>query len=599
MKKTESTLKRILAGVRPWLRRIYVLVRPDQAFRYVLYLGMGLSSRISSVGGGEKAGQMWVEKMSGGDCITRAMVDLASARAALEKKGYPLVSCLMVTRERFDLARRSVNCFLKQTYPNKELVIIDDDPCDDLERWVGSLRDPQIQFMRLADEGKPLGELREISLQAARGDYVSQWDDDDISHPDRLMSQLVSIAALHADAAFLHRQMLWFPGRRCLGISAYRLLENTMVIKKEKIGSYQALEKGEDTPLCNDVVREAEVVLCDKPDLYVYIFHGNNTWDEDHFVKIWERASKCYKGSDYDRVLIDLQKEFAVELDEHATGSAGVAQRDEDALARSVPPPASGSPDSLPRVLVLAPVKNATPHLQRFIDNLDAATYPKDKLSLAFLESDSDDDTYGEIEKMLPVLRERYERVELFKQDLGYRPSRLWGAGGEQFTRRSILARSRNLLMFSALRDEDWVLWMDAGLLSWPADMIERLLSAEENIVVPHCVKPDGDTFDLNTFVLDDNADQLDWSRYICDGILQPPIGYGRRYLGEFTNRERVEVDGVGGTVLLVRADIHRQGLVYPACAVDFHIEAEGLARMAKGMGYSPCGLPGLRVVHI
>ena len=597
MKRARELSMRLLAAVKPWLRRAYLLARPDKAFRYFLYLAMSSSSRLPRIGGDTSPGQIGVAKMSGGVCVARASVDVSAAQAALEKSGCPPVSCLMVTRERVALAQRAIQCFRKQTYPNRELIVVDDDPRDELRRWVDALHDPQIQYMKLPDENKPLGELRTISLQEARGEYISQWDDDDISHPERLRMQMLAISTLSVDASFLHRQLLWCPERRYLGISSYGLAENTMVAKKEKLGGYRPLKKGEDTLLCHDLIKKSDVALCDRPDLYTYVFHGKNVWDKDHFREIWKRASRQYAGSEYDRVLIDLQGSLGFVLDERAPALIDAARRIESSSGHETPPTPADT-DNLPHILVLTPVKNAAAHLRRFVDNLDASTYPKNRMSLAFLESDSDDGTYEELEKMLPLLRERYVRVELFKRDFGYRTSRPRWETGEQFLRRSILARSRNLLMNLALRDEDRVLWMDVDLLRWPSDAIERLLSSGEDIVVPHCVKPDGDTFDLNTFVLDKNADQLDWSRYVCDGILQPPVGFGRRYLGEFSGCDRVEVDGVGGTMLLVRADIHRQGLVHPACPIDFYIETEGLAKMAKGMGYSPCGLPELTIVH-
>ena len=593
-----SRTGRALAAARdrakPWLRRAYTLARPDRALAWFLHLGAGLSSRVAPASRFEEPGQTWVGQMSGGDWVARSLIDLSSARALLERAEHPLVSCLMVTRERHELARRAVECFRGQTYPNLELVVVDDDPDDGLGRWVDSLGDSRIRYHRLADENKPLGELRNLAAQTARGEYIAQWDDDDVSHPDRVMEQMTALFAVRADAAFLHRQMLWQPGRRRLGVSARRLIENTMVVRKDLLGEYPALGKGEDTPLCNRLAEKADVAVCDRPELYVYVFHGANAWDEKHFEKIWENAALRYPADEYDRALNGLRESFGTMLDGREPAAAADAGKTEAAQPTGTPE----APPETPQVLVLVPVKNAMTHLERFAQNLEASSYPRDKLSLAFLESDSEDDSFEELERMLPGLRERYARVELFKRDFGYRAARRRWAVSEQFTRRSILARSRNLLLFSALRDEQWVLWMDVDLLRWPADAIERLLAAGEDVVVPYCVRPDGSAFDLNTFVLSEDAGRLDWSRYTCDGILQPPVGYGRRYLGEFGDRERVALDGVGGTMLLVRADAHRQGLVFPAYSHAGYIETEGLAKMAKDMGYKPYGLPGLVIVH-
>ena len=576
--------------ISPWLRRAHVLLRPDRMFRYKLHLGIGLSSRPGvTLLASSHTRQMWVSRTSGGDCLARAALDVNVARAALAKMNYPLVSCLMVTRERPALAQRAVECFRRQTYPHRELVIVDDDACDDLERWVNALHDPQIQYIKFADEGKPLGELRNLSLQSAQGEYVAQWDDDDLSHPDRLLLQMSALNAFHGDASFLHRYMLWRPGRRCLGVSARTLAENTVVVRKEKIGGYPPLRKGEDTPLCLELMEKAEVVLCDMPMLYIYMFHDNNAWDEEHFEEIWQRSSAQYTGVEYDRVLSDLQNSYATTL--VAPGSSS------DAPVEEEPAPKTSLKEP-PSLLVLMPLQDVAPDLRRLVRNLEATDYPQDRLSLAFLDGSGDHGAYAGLEEMLPELRQRYARVELFKHDFDRRNAGLQGFSGDQLLRRSISAKSRNLLLFSALRDEQWVLWVEVGLLSWPADAFMQMLAADGDIVVPHCVKPDGETFDLGSFIMSEDAEQLDWSRYVCDGLLCSPEGYGRRYLREFQTRRQVALDSVGGEMLLVRADVHRQGLMFPAYSDDGLIGSEAFAKAARAMGYKIRGLPQLTVVH-
>ena len=58
------------------------------------------------------------------------------------------------------------------------------------------------------------------------------------------------------------------------------------------------------------------------------------------------------------------------------------------------------------------------------------------------------------------------------------------------------------------------------------------------------------------------------------------------------TAPETVELEGVGGSCLLVRADIHRQGAIFPAVPVDHQLETEGFARLAKALGAKIIGLP-------
>jgi GT2 family glycosyltransferase len=218
---------------------------------------------------------------------------------------------------------------------------------------------------------------------------------------------------------------------------------------------------------------------------------------------------------------------------------------------------------------------------------------------LAFLESDSIDSTYGFIEQHLLELQTEFAKVSVFKRDYAYRSSLPRWEPSQQFKRCSIIAKSRNYLLSAALEDEEWVLWIDVDVARWPDDVIEQLLTAEKDIVAPNCLSVrTGATFDYNTFKLKPGAETLDWSPYIVDGILQPPKGYGRLYLSDLCQYDCVEIDAVGGTMLLIRADLHREGLIFPPFSYKLHIETEGLALMAKDMGYPSWGLPNLEIFH-
>jgi glycosyltransferase involved in cell wall biosynthesis len=250
------------------------------------------------------------------------------------------------------------------------------------------------------------------------------------------------------------------------------------------------------------------------------------------------------------------------------------------------------------RVLVLTPVKDAVAHLPRYLELLDRIDHDPSRLSLGFLEGDSRDGTHDWLAGRLPELQERYRRVTLLRHDHGFRPEGPRWAPAIQRRRREVLARSRNRLLSGALGDEDWVLWLDADLVDYPPDLLARLLAAGRDIVVPHCILPDGRTFDLNSFRLDGTAVGEEDPRHLADGIFQPPRGAGRRYLGDFPGEEAVPLHGVGGTALLVRADLHREGLCFPPYSHRGYIETEGLAAMARDMGVTAWGLPGLRIVH-
>lgn len=245
-----------------------------------------------------------------------------------------------------------------------------------------------------------------------------------------------------------------------------------------------------------------------------------------------------------------------------------------------------------PRVLILTPVKNAVGHLDRYVEGLATLTYDRRALSLGLLESDSEDGTFERLSELGTRLSAMFARVTLVKRDFGFTmPVPRW-APAYQLTRRSILAKSRNTLLMRALDDEDWVLWLDADVISYPADIIERLLACDLDIVHPHCVQtPGGATFDRNG-----------WAEK------------GKVLLENRRGSQRpIRLDAVGGTMLLVRADRHRDGLVFPPFRYGLHssairdehpawgqgeIETEGLGIMARDMGFQCWGLPDLEIIH-
>jgi mannan polymerase complexes MNN9 subunit len=56
--------------------------------------------------------------------------------------------------------------------------------------------------------------------------------------------------------------------------------------------------------------------------------------------------------------------------------------------------------------------------------------------------------------------------------------------------------------------------------------------------------------------------------------------------------RRLMPLDGVGGTALLVKAEVHRDGAMFPPFPFYHLIETEGFAKMAKRLGFDVWGLP-------
>lgn len=528
----------------------------------------------------------------------------------------PLVSCLMVTRNRAARARMAVECFLRQNYPARELVILDDGEDDALREYVGALADPRIRCFRPLGERATLGELRNRAVALARGTYVCQWDDDDYYDPARIACQVAALQMTRADACFLHRWTMWWPEARRLALSTRRIWEGSMLCLKAHMPVYPALARGEDTPVADQIVASGRVVLLDQPRLYVYVAHAGNTFDAEHFERHWAAATARFEGEDCARMLQELSRRLplaghssdlpgdaipeaeAPAMAPEQAEAPGIASSPPSASATRTPRRRSAGAASLPTVLMLTPVKNAARLLPRYFDLATGLDYPRDKLSLAFLEGDSEDGTFETLSGLAARHAGAFGRIELFQRSFGFRIDGVRWAADIQYPRRNILAKCRNALWHSAWRGEQKVLWVDADLTDYPADVLRQLLAADRPIVVPNCVTcPGGPTFDLNSFRFLADAARDHW-RYARDGICQPPRGAGRAYLDSFRGVPLVELDGVGGTMLLVDAQVHSSGILFPDYSYRGFIETEGFAAMARDHGIRSWGLPDLEIIH-
>jgi glycosyltransferase involved in cell wall biosynthesis len=247
----------------------------------------------------------------------------------------------------------------------------------------------------------------------------------------------------------------------------------------------------------------------------------------------------------------------------------------------------------IPQVLILTPVKNAEGILPNYFRQLSKLSYPKHAISLGFLESDSHDGTYEYLQNKLEELNQTYLSAKLWKRDYQFSIPAGMHRHEEAFQlqRRIILAKSRNQLLFRALEHHDWVLWLDVDVISYPKNIIQQLLQVNKDIVHPNCVKEyNGKSYDLNA-----------WRNH------------GKLHLHDLkAEGDLVALDSVGGTMLLVKGDVHRDGLIFPPFTYGLtnpkarqeenlwqgEVETEGLGIMANDMGVSCWGMPHLEIKH-
>lgn len=195
----------------------------------------------------------------------------------------------MVTANRKKLAQRAIQCFLKQTYPNKELVIIDDGE-EDYSILLTDIPKRDVTYLKLEKNADAvLGKLRNIALETAKGDFLIQWDDDDWYHPDRIQIQADYLQQGY-DACCLSSSLMHLDDPEYLNLPFIGKLPDgipgSIMHRRNDQIRYPEYKKAEDTVYLKDWMKLGYGKL---PEEYAYLFircyHGTNTWEKSHFKR--------------------------------------------------------------------------------------------------------------------------------------------------------------------------------------------------------------------------------------------------------------------------------------------------------------------------
>ncbi|CAK4033358.1 glycosyltransferase family 62 [Lecanosticta acicola] len=274
------------------------------------------------------------------------------------------------------------------------------------------------------------------------------------------------------------------------------------------------------------------------------------------------------------------------------------------------------------RVLILTPLRNAAPYIEKHFDLLSQLTYPHDLIDLAFLVGDSTDDT-------LAVLAMELERIQNGPNHMAFHGAMVvekdfgvtLGQDVEdrhgfaaQGPRRKAMGKARNYLLSAALKpDHSWVYWRDVDIVDSPEKIIEDFVAHDRDVLVPniwfHRYEDGHDIegrFDYNSWQESETgrklADSLDKNVVLAEGYKE--YRTDRKYMarmGDWRDNKDIEIplDGIGGVNILVKADVHRSGINFPCYAFENQAETEGFAKMARRAGYGVFGLPNYVVWHI
>ena len=231
----------------PWLRWVHRFGRP-KGVPYPLTVEMKLRNYI--IGFTELGLDTSDAEEHFADFLPEGRVARVKAEALADYVRYnlPLISCICPTfgrpPGRQHLIEEAIQSFLLQDYPNKELIVLNDCPGQELVCHA-----PGVRIVNVSERFPSLGDKRNAGVALARGELIATWDDDDISLPWRLSLSYEMLG----DADYFNPQRAWF---RHGGVMepkhGFIVGANMSLFRRDAlraIGGYPSLTLGEDQVL--------------------------------------------------------------------------------------------------------------------------------------------------------------------------------------------------------------------------------------------------------------------------------------------------------------------------------------------------------------
>lgn len=269
-------------------------------------------------------------------------------------------------------------------------------------------------------------------------------------------------------------------------------------------------------------------------------------------------------------------------------------------------------------VLILTPLAR---FYDRYWENLLQLSYPHELIALGFITPKSREGNAATAALQAAIAKtqsgpesQRFASITIERQDFDP-PIQSQDEGQRhklenQRARRASMARARNSLLFTTIGPATaWVLWLDSDIVETPPTLIQDLASHDKPIIVPNCYQrylnenkeADVRPYDYNSWqdstMAQNLASKMGPDEILLEGYAD--IATYRTLMAKIadTTPERdqgkiIPLDGVGGTALLVKAEVHRDGAMFPPFPFYHLIETEGFAKMARRLGWHSWGLP-------
>lgn len=205
-----------------------------------------------------------------------------------------LISAIMPTRNRPQWAPRAMECFLSQSWPEKELVIVDD---MDWPSFPQAPRDAGVEY-HLIRQRLTIGAKRNLACSRAAGEIICHWDDDDWSAPERMADQVnrlldsgLPVTGYHGLVFELENGECWRFGREPGYAVGTSLMYRRSYWRMHPFGDKNG---GEDNDLVHRAQAQGAISTAEAGMLMLARVHGANTSEAYRKIgldRAWQRVA--------------------------------------------------------------------------------------------------------------------------------------------------------------------------------------------------------------------------------------------------------------------------------------------------------------------
>ena len=207
-----------------------------------------------------------------------------------------MISVIMLTYNREQLVGRGIESILAQTFRDFEFIIVDNGSTDRGGRIADGYAAQDSRLRVIHRERGSIGAGRNTGLDAARGEYITFIDDDDVADPDFLEFLYDLAEGNGADVAICGATWANIDEKRVMNAEQavelllrrkhYNVAFPTKLFRREMFDQRRFLEssKYDDIELMPKMIADANIVAYHGISKYHFDRHGGNhsAWTQDH-----------------------------------------------------------------------------------------------------------------------------------------------------------------------------------------------------------------------------------------------------------------------------------------------------------------------------